>query len=231
MTFAKNAIKYYLGLASEQVEIPEGYRVINPYTGDNREQIEKVLKGFYTKFYNDKNQRRLIWGSSPARRGTALIGVPFEEAAHLEQITGIKLEGFHISKASSGFLQDVIELYGGYEVFYKHFYMSFICPFGISKVTPKGTETNCNYYENKILCDSVYDLIVKTIKNQLKFGIDTSVCYCIGSGENYKFLTKINKKYQFFNTIIALEHPRFIMQYNSRNKNTYIKKYLDALNI
>ena len=82
MTFAKNAIKYYLGLASEQVEIPEGYRVINPYTGDNREQIEKVLKGFYTKFYNDKNQRRLIWGSSPARRGTALIGVPFEEAAH-----------------------------------------------------------------------------------------------------------------------------------------------------
>ncbi|EAF3770136.1 DUF4918 family protein, partial [Listeria monocytogenes] len=33
----------------------------------------------------------------------------------------------------------------------------------------------------------------------------------------------------FFDTIIPLEHPRFIMQYNSKNKDVYMKKYLSAL--
>ena len=49
-------------------------------------------------------------------------------------------------------------------------------------------------------------------------------------GENYKFLLEVNKKYHLFGTIIPLEHPRFIMQYNSKNKNTFLKKYLNALN-
>ena len=34
---------------------------------------------------------------------------------------------------------------------------------------------------------------------------------------------KISKK------IIPLEHPRFIMHYNSKNKDLYLKKYLNAL--
>ena len=77
----------------------------------------------------------------------------------------------------------------------------------------------------------MYSLIVSSIQAQIDFGIDTSVCYCIGSGENYTFLSKINEKYNFFDEIIPLEHPRFIMQYNSRRKDEFIKKYLDAFNI
>ena len=38
------------------------------------------------------------------------------------------------------------------------------------------------------LGNSLYEFIVSSIKEQLTFNIDTSVCYCIGSGENYKFL-------------------------------------------
>ena len=55
--------------------------------------------------------------------------------------------------------------------------------------------------------------------------------YCIDSGKNYEFLLKINKEHNFFKKIIPLEHPRFIMQYNLKNKDLYLKKYLNALRI
>ncbi|EAG5128877.1 DUF4918 family protein, partial [Listeria monocytogenes] len=48
-------------------------------------------------------------------------------------------------------------------------------------------------------------------------------------GENFNFLSKINEEHHFFDTIIPLEHPRFIMQYNSKNKDVYMEKYLCAL--
>lgn len=71
--------------------------------------------------------------------------------------------------------------------------------------------------------------IISTIRSQIDFGIDTSVCYCIGSGENFAFLSKINNSYNFFNTIIPLEHPRFITQYNSKYKDIFMEKYINAL--
>ena len=40
----------------------------------------------------------------------------------------------------------------------------------------------------------------------------------------------LNEKYGFFNNIIPLEHPRFIMQYNSKDKEIFLEKYLNALN-
>jgi len=96
--------------------------------------------------------------------------------------------------------------------------LNFVCPLGIAKTNSKGNKVNCNYYEDKDFQKSLYSFIISSIKNQINFGIDTSVCYCIGSGENFKFLSKINNEYHFFDKIIPLEHPRFIMQYNSNKK-------------
>lgn len=106
-------------------------------------------------------------GSSPARRGTAITGVPYEDAAHLQNQTGIYIENFYVNKSSSNFLYDVIDLYGGPEKFYNDFYMNFICPLGIVKINSKGNEVNCNYYENKQLQNCLYDLIVTSLKNKL----------------------------------------------------------------
>lgn len=108
--------------------------------------------------------------------------------------------------------------------------MSFICPLGIVNVNSNGNEVNSNYYENKKLENILYNFIVDSLKKQISFGIDTSICYCIGSGENFKFLTKINEQYKFFDKIIALEHPRFIMQYNKKDRDKYLSKYATALN-
>lgn len=175
--------------------------------------------------------RSLILGSNPARRATAVTGIPFEDATHLKLETGISIDNFYINKSSSNFLYDVIKEYGGCNKFYNNFYMNFVFPLGIEKINSNNSKSNCNYYEIKQFETKLYDYIIESIKTILKFNIDTSICYCIGSGKNYEFLLKINKEYNFFKKIIPLEHPRFIMQYNSKNKDLYLKKYLDALTI
>lgn len=228
-TFAENVLQFNDNLAKISLELPEGFKIINPFNGTSRKKVKEITTVFYQKYYNDRNKRRLILGSSPARRGTAVTGVPFEDAAHLQKETGILIDEFYINKSSSGFLYDVIEKYGGCEKFYANFYMNFVCPLGIVKTNSKGNEVNCNYYDSKKLQQVLNSLIISSIRAQIDLGIDTSVCYCIGSGENYTYLSKINEKYDFFDNIIPLEHPRFIMQYNSKNKDIFLKKYLNAL--
>lgn len=224
-------LKFNHKLSQVHIELPSPFSLLNPFGGENSKLIFEVSKSFYNKFYNDTNKRFMIIGSSPARRGTGLTGVPFEDAQHLYKYTNIQLEGFHINKSSSTFLYDVIEKFGGTKKFYSQFYLNFVCPLGVIKANEKGSNVNCNYYDNKQVQSLLEDFIIKSLREQLTFNIDKSVCYCIGGGENFTFLEKLNKKYNFFNLIIPLEHPRFIMQYNSKNKELYIKKYLDALEL
>lgn len=231
VTFAENVLDFNKQLSKTKITVPENFKLINPFNGPNKDQIKEITTLFYNKFYNDSNKRYIIWGSSPARRGSAVVGVPFEDAIHLQQETGIKIDGFHINKSSSNFLYDVINQCGGCKEFYNKFYMTFICPLGIEKITAQGHSVNCNYYEYTDLKRSLYNFIITSIKKQMEFNIDKSICYCIGSGENYKFLTEINNKFHFFKTIVPLEHPRFIMQYNSKNKEEFLQKYLKAFRI
>ena len=227
---SEKIIEFDKFLSNVNLCVPDGYKVLNPFCGDTKESINKIINIFYHKFYDDNNKRRMILGSSPARRGTAVTGIPYEDAMHLQNETGIYIDEFYINKSSSNFLYDVIDMYGGIEKFYNDFYMNFICPLGIVRINSKGNEVNCNYYENKKLQESLYEFIVETLKMQLEFNIDRTVCYCIGSGENYEFFNKINEEFNFFDKIVPLEHPRFIMQYNSKNKEYYLKKYLSAFN-
>ena len=225
----KQILQFNDKLSKMSIDLPEKYRIINPFQGEQREQIKEVTTAFYQKYYNDTNPRRLILGSSPARRGTAVTGVPFEDAAHLQKETGIFIDNFYVNKSSSGFLYDVIEKYGGCDKFYADFYMNFVCPLGIVRTKPDGKEVNSNYYENKKLQEALRSFIISTLQSQKDFGIDTSECYCIGSGENYRFLLEINQEHNFFESIVPLEHPRFIMQYNSKRKDIFIDKYINAL--
>lgn len=228
-TFSDRVLDFNRWLSNISLDLFDNYRISNPFNGQNRKQIEEITNKFYNKYYNDNNKRYLILGSSPARKGTSVTGIPFEDASHLYKETGIMIDKFYINKSSSDFLYDVMEQYGGCTEFYKDFFMSFICPLGIVNVNSKGNEVNANYYENKKLEKMLYNFIVESLKKQISLGIDTSICYSIGSGENFKFLTKINEQYKFFDRIIALEHPRFIMQYNSKDRDKYLNKYITAL--
>ena len=228
-TFSDKVLDFNEWLANTSLNLPGNYSINNPFNGDNKEKIREITNKFYKKYYNDSNKRYLILGSSPARRGTAVTGIPFEDANHLYKETGIMIDNFYINKSSSDFLYEVMKQYGGCEKFYGDFFMEFVCPLGIININSKGNEVNSNYYESKKLEKALYSFIVASLQKLISIGIDTSVCYCIGSGENFKFLLRINEQYHFFEKIIALEHSRFIMQYNSKNKDKYLEKYLSVL--
>ncbi|MFJ1551618.1 hypothetical protein [Streptomyces sp. NPDC088246] len=153
---------------------------------------------------------------------------PHPSQSSLESETGVDVDGYAVSRPSAGFLHDVIRRYGGRDKFYADFVMSFVCPLGLVRTSPKGKEVNCNYYENKKLLELLHSFLVDTLERQLAFGTDTSVCYCIGSGENFAFLSKVNEGQRFFQRIVPLEHPRFITQYNRDREEEFAEKYLSA---
>ena len=99
---------------------------------------------------------------------------------------------------------------------------------GFTSINDKGKEVNYNYYDSKKLTDAVYDFMVWNIETQISMGVNTDVCFCFGTGKNEQFLTKLNDKMSFFKKIVALEHPRYIMQYKSKTKQDYIDKYVSA---
>ncbi|MCI9570083.1 MAG: DUF4918 family protein [Lachnospiraceae bacterium] len=88
------------------------------------------------------------------------------------------------------FLYDVMKAYGGCGKFYADFYMNFVCPLGLIRINSKGKEVSCNYYEYRASQELLYPFIANAIRSQIKFGIDCSICYCIGSGENYKWISQ-----------------------------------------
>lgn len=108
LTFAQKVLQYNKTLSSIQLNLPDGFRIINPFTGDSKDVVQSITKAFYEKYYNDNKSRCLILGSSPARRGTAVTGVPFEDAFHIQKETGIMINNFYVNKSSSNFLYDVI---------------------------------------------------------------------------------------------------------------------------
>ncbi|UUV32296.1 DUF4918 family protein [Amycolatopsis roodepoortensis] len=227
-TVAKRILRFNEKLAGTTLELPPGFTAINPFIGPQKERVREVTTAFYSKYYDDDKPRRLVLGSSPARRGTAVTGVPFEDAKLLESDTGVDVDGYAVSRPSAGFLHDVIGRYGGRGKFYADFVMSFVCPLGLTRTNSKGNEVNCNYYESKQLVALLHSFLVDSLERQLEFGTDTSVCYCIGSGENFAFLSKLNERKHFFRKIIPLEHPRFITQYNRGREDEFAEKYLNA---
>lgn len=54
-------------------------------------------------------------------------------------------------------------------------------------------------------------------------------CFCLGEGQNYAFLQKLNAQKGYFQEIVPLAHPRFIMQYKRKSVDLYVEKYLESL--
>jgi hypothetical protein len=120
----------------------------------------------------------------------------------------------------------MIDAYGGPEKFYSDFYISAISPLGFTHPGKNGKQVNYNYYDSSMLTQAVYGFMKEKLEEQLEFGIIRDICYCLGTGKNYVFINEMNMKYGYFGEVIPLEHPRFIMQYKTKQKEQYISRYL-----
>lgn len=226
-TFAEKIISFNKEVAFKG-SLPKGISIMNPFK-ENPEAL-KISSQFYKKFYNDHHQRHIILGINPGRFGAGVTGVPFTDTKRLISECKLEFSGKPTHEPSATFIYEMIKAYGGAKKFYRDFYIQSIFPLGFTATNKKGKEVNYNYYDSKELTEAVYDAMIKNIKTQVGFGINTDLCFCFGTGKNEKFLNKINDKYHFFKRVIALEHPRFIMQYKFKTKELYIDKYLNAFN-
>ncbi|MGN7823176.1 uracil-DNA glycosylase family protein [Chitinophaga sp. 22536] len=226
MTFADQIIDFNKNLVFNG-HLPAGIRIMNPFR--ENPEINGIMEQFYKKFYNDHSQRRMILGINPGRLGSGATGVPFTDTKRMAEKCGITIKGFKSHEPSSVFVYDVIDAYGGVKKFYHKFYIGSICPLGFTQQQAGGKEINYNYYDSPALTKAVTPFIIESLRKQLTWDIDTSVCYVMGTGKNAAFLEALNKKEHFFQQVVPLEHPRFVMQYKSKTKDVYVDKYITAL--
>jgi hypothetical protein len=71
--------------------------------------------------------------------------------------------------------------------------------------------------------------MIESLRAHIAAGCRADIAFCLGSGKNYDYLSRLNDEFRFFGQLVALEHPRFIMQYKSKDKDDYIDKYLRLL--
>ncbi|MFC4870388.1 uracil-DNA glycosylase family protein [Negadavirga shengliensis] len=225
MTFAEKIIAF-----NKELDIPKGIpssiRMMNPYQ-ENGEAMD-LSASFYRKFYNDRNPRKLILGINPGRLGAGLTGIPFTDTQRLIENCGISTK-IKTYEPSAVFVYEMIAEYGGAEAFYADCFFNSVCPLGFVKIDAKGREKNLNYYDEKQLEERMTSYILASLEKLIKLDVVRERVICLGTGKNFKFLSKINRIHRFFNEIIPLEHPRYIMQYRSKEKQQYIRKYLEVL--
>jgi len=222
--FSQSVIRFFKELEFSG-SLPPGISIMNPFR--NNPHILPVITQFYKKFYNDTNQRYLIMGINPGRFGAGVTGIPFTDSKRLAEKCGLSIPGLKTFETSSVFVYEMIEAFGGVEQFYNKFLISAVCPLGFILVNDKGKNINYNYYDNPKLTTAVKGFITDSLAKQLEFGIRKETCFCLGTGKNFNFLVKLNGELKVFDKIVPLEHPRFIMQYKSKQKDLYIKKYLE----
>jgi len=226
ITFAEKVISF-----CKEVEfngsLPQGISIMNPFSSNP--EVIRVITQFYNRFYDDNKPRHLILGINPGRFGAGVTGIPFTDTKRLKEKCGILFPDHETYETSSVFIYEMIDEFGGTEQFYSEFYISSICPLGFTSSGKNGREINYNYYDSRTLSEAVLDFMVSSLNKQLEFGIKRDICFCLGIGKNFRFLSALNDNYHFFEKIIPLEHPRYVMQYKSKRKHIYINKYIREL--
>ena len=220
MNFADNILHFLFNLKIP-FKLPKDVEILDAH---QRKDVQEVCTSFYKKFYNDDEKRHVLIGINPGRFGGGVTGVPFTDPIRLEKACDIKNNFQKKQELSSVFIYDMIDAFGGASTFYKKFYFSAVSPLGFIK-----HGKNLNYYDDKILMKRIEPFVIDCMNKQIAFGLKTDICFCIGEGENLKYLQKLNSTYKWFDKIKSLSHPRFIMQYRVKRKEEFIQRYLTEL--
>jgi hypothetical protein len=219
-TWAGHLIKYYTEL-QPPAKLPNKIEWLYPQQDP---EVLSVVETFCNKFYDDDNERTVLLGINPGRFGAGITGVNFTASKELEEYCGIKHPFKKRSELSAEFIYKVINAYGGVRPFYNQFFIGSVCPLGFTK---EGK--NINYYDDKDLMQAVQPFITRNMERFLSYNVNRNRVICIGGEKNYKYLSALNEKHNWFKTIDIVPHPRFIMQYRRKYLHEYINQYLEVL--
>jgi hypothetical protein len=207
--------------------LPAGIKLLNPYR--NSAAGRETTRQFFNKFYNDEDKRVLLLGINPGRFGAGITGISFTDPKRLVSALGLPFEGKVTHEPSSEFIYDMIGAYGGVSKFYGEAYISSLFPLTVIRQAAGGKLLNYNYYDDADLMAHLRPFIIKNIYQQIDLAGGPSSVICPGTGKNAAILRKLNDAHGFFKRIIAIEHPRFIVQYKYKERHAYNDKYLRSL--
>ena len=200
--------------------LPGGIEWLMPYEG---EETKRVMTLFYNQFYHDENKRTFILGINPGRFGAGTTGVPFTDPIRLEKL-GISNSFAKRQELSSVFVYEMIDALGGPDRFYSRYYIISLSPLGFVL-----NGKNYNYYDDPNLSKLIREYIIQNIETQFAFGAYPGQVFCLGQGKNYNYLRSLNDEYHWWDRVVPLPHPRWIMQYKLKQKEFFIQQYKEAL--
>ena len=201
--------------------VPHGVEILHPQKVD---EVVAVTSTFFDKYYSDARPRQLLFGINPGRFGAGTTGINFTAPRQLKQQLDIEHTFKDQSELSAEFIYEMINEYGGPEKFYGDFFLTSVCPLGFIK-----NGKNLNYYDDVQLAKSLEPYIVDSIEKQIRIFRPGPKCICIGGEKNFKYLKGLNEKHRFFEDIIPVAHPRFILQYRRKQKDSFLSEYASAL--
>lgn len=219
MFFSGKAVQYFFNIKSP-VSFRNGVQVINPYDSD---EVKRTVTKFYSNFYKDNNKRLFVFGINPGRFGGGLTGISFTDPVALREHCGIENNLGNKKELSSKFIYEMIAAFGGADIFYSKVFLSALYPLALVK-----DRKNYNYYDDKNLFNILKPDIVASVRSQIEFGAKKEKVIILGK-KNAEYFKIINDEFNFFNEVVVLDHPRFIMQYRQRLKNKYITNYIRAI--
>ncbi|MBP7167290.1 MAG: DUF4918 family protein [Bacteroidia bacterium] len=219
-SFAEKNIRFLNGLKFSG-DLPEGVEVLVPYKNP---AVKEAVRAYYSSFYDDPAERIFMFGINPGRFGSGITGISFTDPIRLKAIAGIDHSFEMKGELSSEFIYAMIEAYGGLKEFASRFFLTAVCPLGF---TLNGK--NYNYYDDPDLESAVRPFVLKTMQQQIKIGASRKVAVCIGEGDNFKYFNGLNLEQGWFERIVALPHPRWVMQYRRKQLATFINRYVETL--
>ena len=218
-TFADRAIAYYNALEAP-ANLPPGVGVMNPY---QQPGVQRIVGEFYAKFYGDNNPRVFVLGINPGRFGAGVTGISFTTPQNLRRFCGIENDLRNTPELSSRFIYQVVDALGGAREFYGKFFLTSLFPLALTK-----DAKNYNFYDDRVTTETLWPAITEAVRTQIRFGADRRVAVCLGR-KNETYLRRLNEQQGFFNRIVTLDHPRYILQYKSKDAPLYLERYITQL--
>ncbi|QJW88720.1 DUF4918 family protein [Spirosoma taeanense] len=218
-TFADKAIAYYNSLTAP-ASLPPGVGAMNPY---QQPEVRKIVGEFYTRFFSDTSPRVFVLGINPGRFGAGVTGISFTTPQNLRRYCGIENDLRDTPELSSRFIYQIVEAFGGAQAFYGRFFLTSLFPLALTK-----DGKNYNFYDDRITTNTLWPAITQTVQTQLTFGADRRVAVCLGR-KNEVFLRRLNEQQRFFDHIVTLDHPRYILQYKTKDAPLYVERYIATL--
>lgn len=216
VTFAERVIEFYRRLRPPRLGDLD-VDCLFPYRDPD---VRACMESFYTKFFSDTRKRIFIIGINPGRFGAGTTAVPFTDPVTLERQCAVPNPFAKRRELSAEFIEQVVDRFGGPKQFYRDFFITAASPVGFTR-----DGKNYNYYDDRRLQETVRPFMIRKMREQLEFGARRDVAVILGTGKNYTFLSRLNDELRFFDRLLVVDHPRFVMQYRRKRVGEYLDTY------